>query len=107
MEVGKVDEDRGVGPPLARLGVQALERRAQGRKLFDDFGDAHDREAFRGDHTLQTRLGQSLPSHPEGVQVRPLPPQRREEMRAVQVARGLAGGDEELHEERRELSVEC
>ena len=85
------------GRRRAGFGVEPAERCAKRRKLLDDFGEAHDRELFGGRNPLETGFREPRSSHSEGRQVRPLPAQRCEQARAVEVSGGLARGDEEVH----------
>jgi hypothetical protein len=100
VEVREVDEDRRVRAAADRLGAETGERAAQRRRLSEDFGHADDRERLGGDDTVETRGLEARAAHAEGGQVRPRAAQRREQARRELVARGLAGGDQDVHRKR-------
>jgi hypothetical protein len=89
------------------------------RQMAHNFSDAHHGEVLGVDDDLASGGEHALPARPEEVKLRrwcrgrilagrdaaelrqswsgSLPPQRRNELRAIHFARGFAGGDEDLH----------
>src|SRR6266496_676136 len=96
VEVGKVDEHRAVGTALPCGGLETLEGPPQRRKLFEDLGDSHDGELLRADHAVEAGGGQTVSAHAEGEEIRLFLAERLEQTRAMPVARGLAGRDQEI-----------
>src|SRR5260370_489165 len=70
----------------------------QRRKLFEDLGDAHDGERLRADHAVEPGGGQTQPAHAKRRETRFLPAEGGQQTRAMPVARGLAGRDQQIQE---------
>ncbi len=96
MKVGKIDEHRAVGTALAGGGLETPEGSPQRRKLFEDFGDSHNRKLLREDHPIESGRSQTPSAHSKCGETRSLPAQGGQQARAMPVARGLAARDQEI-----------
>ena len=95
VEARVVDQDREVGAVAIHLREHALEDPPEGSEMPHDLDDP-DHGQF-ADVAQQRRLlcEQVLAAETEGIETRQARPQVAQELAAVQVARGLAAGDQE------------
>jgi len=99
VDVGEIDEDSDGGTALADGLAEAAELAVDAGQVEDDLGDAHDRHVLGADNAVETGLGHARATHAEELRCDPfwseVLAEGVDEPRAIVLAAGLAGRDED------------